>query len=95
MLRKAATDTVKWRTAGMGSKAFMKHPDIEMYGEYAINLGIMDEMNTELNMSPEGKIRRKALYQKKEADKQFQKFSEQYMDKKGDGELNLTLKQVK
>ena len=28
-------------------------------------------MDTELNMSPEGKLRRKALYQKDEADKRF------------------------
>jgi len=39
----------------------MKHPLIEKYGSYAIDLGIQNEMDTELNMSPEGKLRRKAL----------------------------------
>jgi len=52
-----------------GNKTFMKHHLIERYGEFAINLGIQNEMDTELNMSPEGKLRRKALYQKDEANK--------------------------
>jgi hypothetical protein len=47
----------------------MKHPLIEKYGAFAINLGILNEMETDLNMSPEGKIRREALYQKDIADK--------------------------
>jgi hypothetical protein len=36
----------------------MKNSTIEKYGAFAIDLGINDEMNTELNMSPEGKLRR-------------------------------------
>ena len=76
----------------IGDKTFMKHPLIERYGEYAIDLGIQNEMNTELNMSPEGKIRRQALHQKAQADKYFEEFSKKY--KEGDQKtgLNLTLK---
>jgi hypothetical protein len=60
-LRKAAQDTSKFRMIGV-EKTYMKHPMIEKYGAYAIDLGIQNEMDTELNMSPEGKLRRKALY---------------------------------
>lgn len=56
-LKKAATDTSKFRLIQQ-KKSFMKHPMIEKYGAFAINLGIMNEMETDLNMSPEGKLRR-------------------------------------
>ena len=39
-----------------------------------IDLGINNEFDTELNMSPEGKLRRKALVQKEEADKKMDEF---------------------
>lgn len=50
----------KWAVCGTnpGFKSHMRHPMIEMYGAYAIDLGINNEMDTELNMSPEGKLRR-------------------------------------
>ena len=93
MLRKAATDTSKFRLI-TGSKSFMKHPIIEKYGAYAIDLGIQNEMDTELNMSPEGKLRRKALEMKDQSDKKFDKFGKKYMEGESDKKLNLTLKKV-
>ena len=55
----------KWAICGPGApnapKSHMRHPMIEKYGGFAINLGINNEMDTELNMSPEGKMRRQAL----------------------------------
>lgn len=61
-LRDAATNVTKYSFI-TGDKTFMKHAMVEKYGEFAINLGIQNEMDTELNMSPQGKLRRKALYQ--------------------------------
>jgi len=72
----------------------MKHPLIERYGEYAIDLGIQSEMDTELNMSPEGKLRRKALHQKEVADKYFEEFSKKYKGEDDNKILNLTLKKT-
>lgn len=73
----------------------MKHHLIERYGEFVINLGIQNEMDTELNMSPEGKLRRKALYQKDEANKQFEEFKKKYQSTDQEtGKLNLTLKKA-
>lgn len=60
-LREAAHNITKYSLIE-GQKSFMKHESIERYGEFAINLGIQNEMDTELNMSPEGKLRRKALH---------------------------------
>lgn len=60
-LRDAANNVTKYSLIE-GTKTYMKHPMVERYGEYAINLGIQNEMDTELNMSPEGKLRRKALH---------------------------------
>ena len=50
----------KWAVCGQnpGVKSHNRHPMVEMYGAYAIDLGINNEMDTELNMSPEGKLRR-------------------------------------
>ena len=74
-LRKAANEASRWAIQGPGApnaaRTRMRHAMIEKYGAYAIDLGIQNEMDTELNMSPEGKLRRKALYQKDEADKRF------------------------
>jgi hypothetical protein len=70
----------------------MRHPVVEKYGGFAINLGINTEMNTELNMSPEGKLRRQALVDKDEADKKFENFGKSPKKKGKEGELNLTLK---
>ena len=72
----------------------MKHPLIERYGEYAIDLGIQNEMDTELNMSPEGMLRRKALHQKEQADKYFEEFSKKYKGGDENKTLNLTLKRA-
>lgn len=52
-------------------------------------------METELNMSPEGKLRRKAIYQKDEANKHFEEFKRQYSGADEDsGTLNLSLKKT-
>ena len=59
-MRDAASNITKYAIIE-GTKTYMKHPIIERYGEFAIDLGIQNEMDTELNMSPEGKLRRKAL----------------------------------
>ena len=42
---------------------------VERYGEFSIDLGLNNEMDTDLNMSEQGKLRRKALHQKDEAEK--------------------------
>jgi len=68
----------------------MRHPIIEKYGSYAIDLGINNEMDTELNMSPEGKLRRNALVAKDEADKRFEDFGKKVDP--NEGKLNFTLK---
>ena len=39
----------------------MKHPDIERYVEYTVKLGLQDENNVDINMSPEGKLRRQKI----------------------------------
>lgn len=64
-LRMAAREASRWAIVGANApgaaKSRMKHPVIERYGAFAITLGINNEFDTELNMSPEGKLRRKAL----------------------------------
>lgn len=79
-LRAAANEMTKWAVCGTtpGVKSHMKHPMVELYGSYAIDLGINNEMDTELNMSPEGKLRRKGLQDKIEADKYFEEFTKKY-----------------
>ena len=52
----------------------MKHPLVERYGAFAIMLGINNEFDTELNMSPEGKLRRQALYEQEMAEKRLSDF---------------------
>jgi hypothetical protein len=49
-------------------------------------------MDTELNMSDAGKLRRNALVAKEDADKRFEEFSKPKVDPKKEGELNLSLK---
>jgi hypothetical protein len=92
--RLAAYEASKWARCGPSApnapKSHMRHSVIEKYGSYAIDLGINNEMDTELNMSPEGKLRRNALVAKDEADKRFEDFGKKPIKK--DGELNLTLK---
>lgn len=86
----------KWSLIGANPKNNMKHPIIEKYCDFAINLGINNEMDTELNMSPEGKLRRKALIQKEEASKYFEEFSKkrQQGEESKEKKLNLTLKKM-
>lgn len=60
-LKEASYQMSKWGLIGANSKNNMKHPMVEKYCDFAINLGINNELDTELNMSPEGKLRRKAL----------------------------------
>ena len=64
----AATEASRWAIVGANNpgapKSRTKHALVEKYGSYAIDLGINNEFDTELNMSPEGKLRRKALVQK-------------------------------
>ena len=70
-LREAAENASRWAILGNngpgGKKNNMKNSMIEKYGSFAIDLGINNEMDTELNMSPEGKLRRKALIDKDDA----------------------------
>ena len=77
-LKKAAYEASKWAIIGAfapnAPKSRMRHPIVERYGAYAIDLGLNDELNTELNMSPEGKLRRDALNDKDLADKRFEEF---------------------
>ena len=60
-LKEASYQMTKWSLIGVNAKNNMKHAMVEKYCDFAINLGINNEMDTELNMSPEGKLRRKAL----------------------------------
>lgn len=94
-LRQAANDYSRWKIVGANNpnqKSAMKQPLVEKYCDFAINLGINNEMDTELNMSPEGKLRRKALYAKDMADKYFEDFRKKYHGQGQDTKLNLTLK---
>ena len=81
-LREAAENASRWAILGNngpgGKKNNMKNSMIEKYGSFAIDLGINNEMDTELNMSPEGKLRRKALIDKDDADKYFEEFTKKY-----------------
>lgn len=72
----------------------MKHPINEIYGSFAIDLGINNEMDTELNMSPEGKLRRKGLEDKVSADKYFEEFTKKYKGIGKEKPMNLTLKRM-
>lgn len=64
----AAQEVGKWAYgSGEGTvktKSKMKSAVVEKYGEYAISLGINNEQDTELNTSPEAKMRRQRLYEK-------------------------------
>lgn len=87
-LRVAAENASRWAILGAngpGAKRnYMKHAMIEKYGAFAIDLGINNEMDTELNMSPEGKLRRKALIDKDDADKYFEEFTKKFINKDQD-----------
>ncbi len=97
-LRVAAENASRWAILGAngpgGKKNHMKNSQIEKYGAFAIDLGINNEMDTELNMSPEGKLRRQALIDKDDADKYFEEFTNKYKNINQEKELNLTLKQM-
>ena len=41
----------------------MKHPDVERYIDFTVKLGLQDENSVDINMSPEGKMRRQKLVQ--------------------------------
>jgi hypothetical protein len=94
----ASYEASKWSICGPGApnfpKSHMRHPMVEKYGSFAINLGINNELDTELNMSPEGKLRRQALVAKDEADKKFEEFAKKPSSAKKEGELNFTLKKM-
>ena len=76
-LQNASQEISKWAILGNSSQiqSKMRNALVEKYGAYAIDLGINNEFDTELNMSPEGKLRRKALAQRDLADKKFEDFS--------------------
>ena len=57
-LRKMASDP--WAQCNREVKR-MKHPDIERYVAYTVKLGMQDESNVDINMSPEGKMRRQKI----------------------------------
>jgi len=62
-MRVAAIEASRWKIVGANNpgapKSRLKHDMVELYGSFAVMLGINNEMDTELNMSPEGKLRRK------------------------------------
>jgi hypothetical protein len=93
-MRTAAREATRWAIIGANNpaapKSRLKYPLVEIYGEYAINLGINNPDDTELNMSPEGMLRRQALRDKEQAKKNFEEFAKQ-KEPKQQG-LNLTLK---
>ena len=95
-MKAAANEMTKWAVCGStpGVKSHMKHPMVEMYGSYAIDLGINNELDTELNMSPEGKLRRKGLQDKVDADKYFEEFTKKYKGIGKEKPMNLTLKRI-
>lgn len=96
-MRTAAREATRWAIIGANNpgapKSRLKYPLVEIYGEYAINLGINNADDTELNMSPEGMLRRKALRDKEQAKKHFEEFSAKKKEPKHQG-LNLTLKKM-
>jgi len=55
-LRAAAFEAIKWSYLGAGNpankKKLMRHEAIERYGAFAIDLGLNNEFDTDLNMSP-------------------------------------------
>lgn len=77
-LRTAAREATRWAIIGANNpgapKSRLKYPLVELYGAYAIDLGIQNADDTELNMSPEGHMRRKALRDKEIAQKQLEDF---------------------
>lgn len=96
-MRTAAREATRWAIVGANNPGAprnkMRYPLVEIYGEYAINLGINNVDDTELNMSPEGMLRRKALYEKEQAKKHFEEFRAKKREPKHQG-LNLTLKKM-
>ena len=96
-LRMAAREATRWAIVGVNNpgapKSRLKYPLVEIYGEYAIDLGINNADDTELNMSPEGMQRRKDLRDKELAKKKFEEFSAKKKEPKQQG-LNLTLKKM-
>ena len=95
-MRTAAREATRWAIIGANNpgapKSRLKYPLVEIYGEYAIDLGINNPDDTELNMSPEGMLRRKALRDKEQAKKKFEEFSAK-KEPQEQG-LNLTLKKM-
>lgn len=96
-LRTAAREATRWAIIGANNpaapKSRLKYPLVELYGEFAIDLGINTADDTELNMSPEGFLRRKALRDKEMAKKHFEDFRNAKNQPKEQG-LNLTLKKI-
>jgi len=96
-LRTAAREATRWGIIGANNpgapKSRLKYPLVELYGAYAIDLGIQNADDTELNMSPEGHLRRKALRDKEMAKQHFENFSKAKNQPKEQG-LNLTLKKI-
>lgn len=85
-MRVAATDATRWTIVGANNpaapKSRMKHPMVEKYGAMAIDIGINNEMESELNCSPEGKLRRKALKDQDEANERQRQFRLQMQEAK-------------
>lgn len=96
-MRTAAREATRWAIVGANNpgapRSRMRFPLVEIYGEYAIDLGINTADDTELNMSPEGMLRRKALRDKEQAKKHFEEFRAKKKEPKHQG-LNLTLKKM-
>jgi hypothetical protein len=94
-LRQAAVDIGKWSygsgEGGSKFKAKMKTALVEKYGEFAISLGISNEQDTELNMSPEAKLRRQQMYQREKAEELLEQLSKPKTEQQ---KPNLTLKKI-
>ena len=72
----------------------MKQPMLEKYCDLTLKLGLTNEMETPLNMSPEGKNRRQTMYQKEKAEKYLEEFANKRKGQPDEKKpLNLTLKQ--
>ena len=70
-MRTAAREATRWAIIGSKNpaapKSKLKQTDVELYGQYAMDLGLQNPEDTELNMSPEGMERRKALKENQDA----------------------------
>ena len=100
-VRDASYKAVRWSYLGAGNPANRKkegrHEDVERYGAFAIDLGLNDELNTDLNMSEAGRLRREDLNRKADAKSKFEQYAAKFRggEEKKSTEPGLTLKDHK